>query len=45
MAKPKHHESTSDEHTPVPDQYDAGYAARFRDEPMSVGATASWQAG
>ena len=30
---------------PEPEQYDAGYAARYREEPMSVGATRSWQAG
>ncbi len=29
----------------VCEQYDAGYAARYRAEPMSVGATESWQAG
>lgn len=45
MAESKHRESRSEERAPVPDQYDAGYAARFRDEAMCVGATASWQAG
>ena len=29
----------------VLEEYEAGYEARNREEPMSVGATASWQAG
>ncbi len=29
----------------VSEQYEAGYAARYHNEPMSVGATGSWQAG
>ena len=29
----------------VSEQYEAGYAARYRGDSMSVGATRSWQAG
>jgi hypothetical protein len=29
----------------VAEQYEAGYSARFREEPFSIGATLSWQAG
>ena len=29
----------------VAEQYEAGYGARFREEPFSLGATRSWQAG
>ena len=45
MADSKREQPCSDELAPVSDQYDAGYAARFRDEAMCVGATANWQAG
>ena len=31
--------------THVAEQYEAGYGARFREEPFSLGATRSWQAG
>ena len=34
--------------SPMPDEYDAGYAARYRDEAMSVAATpklAGWMDG
>lgn len=30
---------------PVSEEYEAGYAARYCGEPMSVGATGSWQSG
>lgn len=45
MANSKQEEPCRNEVAPESDQYDAGHAARFRDEPMCVGATASWQAG
>lgn len=45
MADSKQEKPCSNELEPASDQYDAGHAARFHDEPMSVGATASWQAG
>ena len=34
-----------DDGAPVSEQYEAGYAARYSGDPMSVGATRSWQAG
>ena len=45
MADAKQEEPCGKELGPASDQYDAGHAARFHDEPMCVGATASWQAG
>ena len=45
MADSKHEQPCSGELAPVSEQYEAGYAARFRDEAMCVGATASWQVG
>lgn len=45
MADSKHGDLCRDELAPAAEQYEAGHAARFHDEAMCIGATASWQAG
>ena len=45
MADWRREEFYREELAPLSDQYEAGHAARFRDETMCIGATASWQAG
>ncbi|MGI4758534.1 MAG: hypothetical protein ACRYGF_16990 [Janthinobacterium lividum] len=45
MADSKREEPYGEELAPLSDEYEAGHAARFRDEAMCIGATASWQAG
>lgn len=43
MAKAERH---SEEQQPASsEEYETGYGARNREEPMSIGATANWQAG
>ena len=43
--EPSSESQESEQTSPISEQYEAGYAARYRNEAMSVAATQSWQAG